>query len=86
MKKLPEGLETLVDTLSTEDPVPPEVNGILEGVREAVTPVAAEGTEEVRPTVPENPRLARETEKFDDPPATTPAAVGDALIEKSGST
>jgi len=86
IENVPEGLEVVVDTFSVEDPVPPEVNGTLEGFRTAVTPVAPEGTEEERLTVPENPRLVNEMVKLDEPPATTVAAVGDAFIVKSGRT
>jgi hypothetical protein len=86
IEKVPRGLELVVDTFSVEDPVLPEVSATLVGFSTAVTPVAAGGTEEERLTVPENPRLVSEIVKLDEPPGAMVAAVGDALIVKSGRT
>ncbi len=83
MTKFSEGLCVVVDTVKVEVLVPPEVRVTLEGLNDAVTPVAAGGTEDVRSTVPESPRLVTDTVKVAEPPATMPAVVGDALMVKS---
>ena len=49
----------LVKTVSVDDPLPPEVRVTLDGLSEAVTPVALVGTDAVNATVPANPLLWR---------------------------